>query len=224
MVAPKTGWIYVVTCDMYDNEGILKMGYTEKPDMLEEQVRTALIQRYATTLINPRILALVRVAYPKEAEKALFEKLNEKKHAKEIFKCSFEMDVSPILSWLTTEFHPDEPYEIRMEVLEKLLCRLRKKNKLLVRDLAHERRMFDHIQRHMNTLYPNNQSIMCNLMNNMPRPCVTRSDMEWFKIPENKHVLPTRTSHADYIFTNPNNWNRKDPELHAFLVRLLNNI
>ena len=25
---PKIGWLYAITCDMYEKEGILKLGYT----------------------------------------------------------------------------------------------------------------------------------------------------------------------------------------------------
>jgi hypothetical protein len=224
MTVPKIGWIYVITCDLYDKEGIMKMGYTEKPDMLEEQVRSSLIQRYATTLISPRILALVKIAYPKEAEKALFEKLKEKKHAKEIFKCNFETDISPVLSWLSNEFQADAPHEIRLEILEKLLCRLRKKTKAIVRDLSYQRRLFDYIQLNSNGLYSNNQSILYNLMNTMPHPNITRSDMEWFNIPENANIIPMRTMRVEFAFTNPHNWDRKDPKLHEFLKKILDTV
>ena len=56
----KMGWIYVITCDMYDKDNLKKIGFTEKIGLLEEEVRTSLIQRYGTTLMSPKILYLIK--------------------------------------------------------------------------------------------------------------------------------------------------------------------
>ena len=45
MADPKIGWIYVISCDMYKKENIVKIGYTEKPDLIEEEVKISLLQR-----------------------------------------------------------------------------------------------------------------------------------------------------------------------------------
>ena len=90
------GWIYVITCDMYDNENIKKIGYTDKIGILEEDVRTSLLQRYATTLICPRILQLIKVSNPRKAEKKTFEILKKFRFDKEIFK----VDISEVQSAL----------------------------------------------------------------------------------------------------------------------------
>ena len=58
MADPKIGWIYVISCEMYKKENIVKIGYTEKPDLIEEEVKISLLQRYGTTLIDPYIISL----------------------------------------------------------------------------------------------------------------------------------------------------------------------
>ena len=130
------GWIYVITCDMYDNENIKKIGYTDKIGILEEDVRTSLLQRYATTLICPRILQLIKVSNPRKAEKKTFEILKKFRFDKEIFKVDIS-EVQSALQVIQKEFPPE--YEgITKDDLEKFLCKIRKKEKKLARDLPYQ--------------------------------------------------------------------------------------
>lgn len=219
----KQGWIYAITCDMYERDGIIKLGYTEKPDFIEEEVRTSLMSRYATTLIQPKILALIKVAHPKEAEKALFAKLKDYKFAREIFKCDFDKCVVPALEWLKTEFDPIQPYMIREEVLEKLLNKLRKKHKKLAYDLTLAREVFNWISRESGTLTSRNHQHLNGFMNMFPNPYVINTTTEWHKIPENQTVVRMRLANTNQLF-NLNNWDRYDPNLHPFLKRLHENL
>ena len=61
----------------------------DDPDLIEEEVRNALIQRYGTTLINPVIHSLTKVSNPKQAEKHVFTELIDLKIKKEIFKSDY---------------------------------------------------------------------------------------------------------------------------------------
>ena len=90
MADPKIGWIYVISCEMYKKENIVKIGYTEKPDLIEEEVKISLLQRYGTTLIDPYIISLTKVSNPKQAEKYVFTKLIDIKIKKEIFKAEYD--------------------------------------------------------------------------------------------------------------------------------------
>ena len=89
MSDPKIGWIYIITCEMYEKDGIVKIGYTEKPDLIEEEVKISLIQRYGTTLLNPQVYSLTKVSNPKQAEKHVFTELIDLKIKKEMFKSDF---------------------------------------------------------------------------------------------------------------------------------------
>uniref|UniRef100_A0A6C0AYC9 Bacteriophage T5 Orf172 DNA-binding domain-containing protein n=1 Tax=viral metagenome TaxID=1070528 RepID=A0A6C0AYC9_9ZZZZ len=222
MSDPKLGWIYVITCDMYAKDGIVKIGYTEKPDLIEEEVRNALVQRYGTTLINPIIHSLTKVSNPKQAEKYVFTELIDLKIKKEIFKSDYGR-IDNVISSLKKDFNPDIPYKIPEELLEKLLCRLRKKSQKIAKDISYQQTFFAWIQNNKHNLSMQN---ICNfqyLLNNYPNPCSIGSHFDWTKKSENQSILKMRILTAEQTFL-PNNWDRCDKQLHAFLKNLLNNV
>lgn len=89
---------------MYDSSNFKKIGFTEKVGLLEEEVRTSLLQRYATTLMCPRILQLVKVSNPRRAEKRTFQILEKFRIDKEIFKVDMT-EVRSALQVVQRSFH-----------------------------------------------------------------------------------------------------------------------
>jgi hypothetical protein len=219
MSDPKIGWIYVITCEMYEKDGIVKIGYTEKPDLIEEEVKSSLIQRYGTTLLNPVVYSLTKVANPKQAEKHVFTELIDLKVKKEIFKSEFTR-IDSVLHGLRSLFNPDIPYKIPEELLEKLLARLRKKAPKIAKDISYQQCFFNWIQNNKGTLSSQNQCNVGYLLNNFPNPCVIGSHFDWTKRPENQPALKMRTVTVEQTFIS-NNWDRLDKQLHTFLKNLL---
>jgi hypothetical protein len=218
MTDPKIGWIYVITCEMYKKDGIVKIGYTEKPDLIEEEVKTALIQRYGTTLLNPVVHSLTKVSNPKQAEKHVFTELIDLKIQKEIFKSDFTRIDSVICS-LKKIFNPDIPYKIPEELLEKLLARLRKKASKIARDINYQQCFFNWVENNKSTLSFQNQNNLNYLLNNFPNPCTIGSHFDWTKKAENQPALNMRTLIVHQTFLS-NNWDRFDKELNKFLKNL----
>ena len=216
---PKIGWLYAITCDMYEKEGIIKLGYTEKPHLIEEEVKSSLVQRYGTSLIEPRVKALLKVSNPRSAEKALFAKLIQFKQSNEIFKVDFNLVINA-LDEIKKQYNPDIPYTIDEVVLEKLLSRLRKKAKKISRDISYQQSMFDWMYTHTNVLGNINKQHLSYFVNNMPRPQVIGSHFDWTKRQENIPALRMREQSVIDVFT-INNWDRNDKELHGFLKRLI---
>ncbi len=203
---------------MYDNDNFKKIGFTDKAGLLEEEVRTSLLQRYATTLIYPRILQLVKVSNPRKAEKKIFEILEKFRIDKEIFKVDMG-EVQSALLVIQKEFPPG--YEgITKDDLEKMLCKIRKKEKKLARDLPYQQTFSNWIYENKSTCNFQNQQNLTYFINNMVNPCVTGSHFDWTKKPENQNALNSRMAHVRNSFQ-PNNWDCSDPNLQKFLKRLL---
>ena len=217
---PKLGWIYAVSCDMYDKEGLIKLGYTEKPHLIEEEVRISLLSRYSTTLVKPYIKALIKVSNPRGAEKDLFKNLINYKHSNEIFKADFNTIILVELNKLKIKFSPDVSYKIDEVVLEKLLCRLRKKSKKIAKDIEYQNIMFYWMENNNKILSDNNRQQLCYFRNNMPGPCIIGSHFDWTKRTENLPILRMREQNVNNVFM-IHNWDRNDKELHVYLKRLL---
>ena len=218
-MSPRTmGWIYVITCGMYDKENLKKIGFTDKVGFLEDEVRSSLLQRYATTLISPVILNLVKVSNPRKAERRTFDLLDIFRVDKEIFKVDTH-EVDAVLQLVQEEFPPG--YEgITKDVLEKLLCRIRKKEKKLARDLSYQQTFSNWIHENKKTCSMQNQQILTFFLNNMMNPCTVGSHFDWTKKPENQNALNMRMACVRTSFE-PNNWDCSDPNIHSFLKRLL---
>ena len=215
------GWIYVISCDMYDKDNFKKIGFTDKVGLLEEEVRTSLLQRYATTLICPRILQLIKVSNPRKAEKRIFELLEKFRIDKEIFKVDIR-DIQIAIEVIQKEFPPG--YEgISKDDLEKLLCKIRKKEKKLARDLPYQQTFSNWIQDNKRMCSVQNQQNLSFFINNMVNPCVTGSHFDWTKRPENQNALNTRMANVRNSFQ-PNNWDCTDPNLQSFLKKLLSSV
>lgn len=215
------GWIYVITCDMYDNANFKKIGFTEKVGLLEEEVRTSLLQRYATTLICPRIVQLVKVSNPRKAEKKTFEILEKFRIDKEIFKVDIS-EIHTALQVVQKEFPPEQT-GITKDDLEKLLCKIRKKENKLARDLPYQRDFSQWIYENKGTCNFQNQQNLTYFINNMVNPCVTGSHFDWTKRPENQNALNSRMAHVRNSFQ-PNNWDCSDPNIQKFLKKLLTSV
>ena len=216
------GWIYVITCDMYDNSNFKKIGFTEKVGLLEEEVRTSLLQRYATTLICPRILQLVKVSNPRQAEKKTFEILEKFRIDKEIFKVDIA-EIQLALQVIQKEFPPE--YEgITKDDLEKLLCKIRKKEKKLARDLPYQRDFSNWINENKRILLSQNQKNVTFFTNNMVNPCMTGSHYDWTKKPENQNSLNSRMAHVRNSFHPNIGWDCSDPNLQLFFKKLLTSV
>ena len=216
------GWIYVITCDMYDNDNFKKIGFTEKIGILEEDVRTSLLQRYGTTLISPKILYLVKVSNPRKAEKKTFEILEKFRIDKEIFKVDIS-EVHSALQVIQKEFPPG--YEgISKDDLEKLLCKIRKREKKLARDLPYQQDFSQWINENKRILLSQNQQNLTFFINNMVNPCITGSHFDWTKRPENQNALNSRMAHVRNSFQPNIGWDCLDPNLHGFLKNLLTSV
>ena len=216
-----TGWIYVITCEMYDRDNIKKIGFTEKIGILEEEVRTSLIQRYATTLMSPRLLQLVKVSNPRKAEKYIFALLEKYRVDKEIFKVD-NTDITAAIQTLKSEF-PPEYSGMTKDTLEKLLCKLRKKDKKLARDLQYSRQFSDYIHSNKSKCNSQNQQNLSCYLNNMPNPCIVGTNFDWTKRPENQNALRMRINNVNFAFQH-NNWDCTDPNLHLFLKSLITSV
>ena len=210
------GWIYVITCDLYDKENLKKIGFTDKAGCLEEEVRSSLLQRYATTLISPVILHLVKVSNPRRAEKRIFELLENFRVDKEIFKVT---EVTSALQVIRQEFPPGHE-GITKDVLEKLLCKIRKREKKLARDLPYQQSFSNWIRENKGPCNAQNQQNLNYFLNNMVNPCTVGTHFDWTKKPENQNALNMRMAHVRSSFE-PNNWDCSDPNLQSFLKRLL---
>ena len=203
---------------MYERDNLKKIGFTEKNGSLEEEVRTSLLQRYATTLMCPRILHLLKVSNPRRAEKRMFEILEKFRIEKEIFKVDVS-DVQNALRVIQEEFPPG--YEgITKDTLEKFLCKIRKRDKKLARDLPYQQSFSNWIYENKKVCSFQNQQNLTFFINNMVNPCVTGSHFDWTKRPENQNALNSRMAHVRNSFES-NNWDCSDPKLHDFLKRLL---
>lgn len=212
------GWIYVITCSMYDEKNYKKIGFTEKNGMLEEDVRTSLLQRYSTTLLNPVILSLVRVSSPRQAEKKIFTILEKYRIDKEVF-CINLNEITPAIQVIQKDFSPSDQ-GINKDVLEKLLCKIRKKENKLTKDLMFQRSFCDWIYSNKSMCNQNNQSNLNCFINNMPNPCIVGTNFDWTKRPENQNALRMRKVHIIQSFE-IYNWDRSDLNLHQFLKNLL---
>jgi len=206
---------------MYDNNNFKKIGFTEKVGLLEEEVRISLLQRYATTLIFPRILQLVKVSNPRKAEKKTFEILEKFRIDKEIFKVDI-VDVQSALQVIQKEFPPGQT-GITKDDLEKLLCKIRKKEKKLARDLPYQQTFSNWIRENKGTCNFQNQQNLTYFINNMVNPCVTGSHFDWTKKSENQNALNSRMAHVRNSFE-PNNWDCSDPNIQGFLKKLLTSV
>ncbi len=216
------GWIYVITCDMYDKENLKKIGFTEKNGIPEEDVRTSLLQRYGTTLIHPKILYLLKVSNPRKAEKKTFEILEKFRIDKEIFKVDI-VDVQSALQVIQKEF-PAGYEGITNDDLEKLLCKIRKREKKLARDLPYQQDFSQWINENKRTLLSHNQRNLTCFTNNMINPCITGSHFDWTKRPENQNALNSRMAHVRNSFHPNIGWDCSDPNLHVFLKKLLTSV
>ena len=206
---------------MYDNANFKKIGFTEKVGLLEEEVRTSLLQRYATTLICPRIVQLVKVSNPRKAEKKTFEILEKFRIDKEIFKVDIS-EIHTALQVVQKEFPPEQT-GITKDDLEKLLCKIRKKENKLARDLPYQRDFSQWIYENKGTCNFQNQQNLTYFINNMVNPCVTGSHFDWTKRPENQNALNSRMAHVRNSFQ-PNNWDCSDPNIQKFLKKLLTSV
>lgn len=215
------GWIYVITCDMYDSSNFKKIGFTEKVGLLEEEVRTSLLQRYATTLMCPRILQLVKVSNPRRAEKRTFQILEKFRIDKEIFKVDMT-EVQSALQVVQKEFPPDQT-GITKDDLEKLLCRIRKKENKLARNLPYQQMFSNWVRENKGMCNYQNQQNLNYFVNNMVNPCVTGSHFDWTKRSENQNALNSRMAHVRDSFQ-PNNWDCSDPSIQGFLKKLLTSV
>ena len=216
------GWIYVITCDMYDKDNLKKIGFTEKVGLLEEEVQTSLLQRYATTLLCPKIVQLIKVSNPRKAEKRTFELLEKFRIDKEIFKVDIA-DVQSALQVVQKEFPPGQ-IGITKDDLEKLLCKIRKKEKKLARDLPYQHDFSQWINENKRPLLSQNQQNLTYFINNMVNPCVTGSHFDWTKRPENQNSLNSRVAHVRNSFQANIGWDCSDPNLQGFLKKLLTSV
>ena len=203
---------------MYDKENIKKIGFTDKAGFLEEEVRNSLLQRYATTLISPVILQLVKVSNPRRAEKRIFALLENFRVDKEIFKVG-TVEVNSAIQILRQEFPPGQE-GIAKEDLEKLLCKIRKKEKKLARDLPYQQSFSNWIRENKGTCSVQNQQNLSYFVNNMVNPCTTGTHFDWTKKPENQNALNMRMAHVRSSFE-PYNWDCSDSNLQSFFKRLL---
>jgi hypothetical protein len=213
------GWIYVISCKMYEEKNYKKIGFTEKNGLLEEEVKSSLLQRYSTTLLDPSILSLVRVSSPRQAEKKIFSLLEKYRVDKEVF-CIDYHDILPALQTIQKDFSPSEQ-GINKDVLEKLLCRIRKKENKLTKDLMIQKSFCDWIYSNKFMCNNNNQQILNCFLNNLPNPCIVGTNFDWTKRPENQNILIMRKAHILQSFE-IHNWDRSDLNLHQFLKNLLN--
>ena len=212
------GWIYALTCSMYDRDGIIKLGYVEKPNMIEDEVKTSLLQRYGTTLVDPRVLLLYHVSNPKQAEKELFILLIEHKLKNEIFKIGIDI-ITPVFIQLQQKYNPNVPYMIAEPLLEKLLVKMKKKAKRIARDLQLQQNISNWIYSNSNMLSNVNRNNISYFTNNMPNPSTIGSHFDWTKKPENQNALNMRILCVNSTFQ-INNWDKTDIKLHEFLKRL----
>ena len=206
---------------MYDKDNLKKIGFTEKIGLLEEEVRTSLIQRYGTTLMSPKILYLIKVSNPRKAEKRTFEILEKFRIDKEIFKVDM-VEIQSALQVIQKEFSPDQT-GITKDDLEKLLCKIRKKENKLARNLPYQQTFSNWIYENKRICSVQNQQNLTYFINNMVNPCMVGSHYDWTKKPENQNALNSRMAHVRNSFQ-PNNWDCTDPNLQGFLKKLLTSV
>lgn len=208
------GWIYVVSCDMYDKEGLLKIGFTAIQTPLDKEVEHALKKRYATTLISPRVQKLLYVHSPRQAERFLFERIKSYRYSHELFKIQYS-ELEPHLIVTLNDFSPHTPFYMRHEVLEKNLKAFRKKipkwSKNAQECTEFVNGVFDVINgRRGDKVNLSQQNMSCLNQLQSFRCC---GDI-------NKLQQQIRGSELKFVFES-NNWDRRDKNLPLFFKNVL---
>ena len=108
--------------------------------------------------------------------------------------------------------------------LEKLLCKIRKREKKLARDLPYQQDFSQWINENKRILLSQNQQNLTFFINNMVNPCITGSHFDWTKRPENQNALNSRMAHVRNSFQPNIGWDCLDPNLHGFLKNLLTSV
>jgi hypothetical protein len=151
----------------------------------------------------------------------MFELLKNFRVDKEIFKV--DNDVVECNVHIVKSTFPPEYSGITKDTLEKLLCKIRKKDKKLAKDLQYSRQFSDYIQSNKMKLYSQNRNNLSYYCNNMPNPCILGTHFEWTKRPENHNILQMRINNVNFAFQH-NNWDCTDPNLHMFLKSLISSV
>ena len=217
----KKGWLYVLTCEHYKRDDLYKIGFTEKPGELEDDVKKQLLQRYGTYLINSEIIMLVPVSYPKDAESEVFKRLKDYRHQKEIFKADFNSIIRPQIIWAQTEYNITEPYEIREEILTKILHQFSKKGNKIINDIDIYTRLKEWLYINLGKINVQNQNIIRQyLMNNFGNFTMV-GVTNWKKLPQNIATHNMRKSQFNQVCDVRSGYDRKDKKLHAFLKDMI---
>ncbi len=209
----------MITCELYIKDNLYKLGFTGQENLLEDEVKKSLIQRYSTSLYNPKLLIVVKVSHPRQAEKELFTKLIQYKKQNEIFQANYENTILPILNEIKKKFSSDIPYQINYIILEKLLVSIQKKDKKIAKDLELQQSLFNWIINNKQILNYQNQQQLSFLLNNFINPISIGSNFIWYKQNINLPILNIRSQIFRQTFE-INNWDRSDQNLYEILKRL----
>ncbi len=207
----------MISCPMYETEGICKIGYTIKPGLLKNEVEKSLIQRYGTTLVKPYVYKLVNVSQPREAETAIFEKISHYHYSKEIFKIELEK-LDSELDWLQDKFKINGICDIPMNTYDKCINKLKSKITKISRNPTIDNDLLYWINCNNKDLHFINSNNL-NRISSLRRPIVTSSKTHWTKIQQNANILSSRKDELNIIFST--GWNFQDYNLLSFLKNFI---
>ena len=220
------GWIYCITNSIYKNENLYKIGMTSQI-ALEEEVKTKLLQRYGTSFIDPEILFLQKVSFPKKVEKLILEELiNYRNGNTEMITADFINIINPILFKITNIYPYDNPIYIEDDIYNKLVFKLQKNMEKLVKNqLNNNYTMNEHIKNYItkyfntNLLNSNNNERLCPIYNRVfnLNPPVSGSPGYIYNENQKKLRKNWELTIINELKFNVSQWDKKDPIIHKFL-------
>jgi hypothetical protein len=152
-----SGFIYCITCPIYEIDDIYKLGYTAKVATIEE-VKSSLLIRYGTTLISPNCVSIFPVYQPNKAEKELFMMLKDYNIQNELFKADYNTIIDPALQKIRSKYQEDKSNDLIKKYVYRNHMNIAKK---MVKNTDFK----DELMKSLNTMNAENQQTCCDLYN-----------------------------------------------------------
>jgi hypothetical protein len=240
------GWIYCITNSIYKKYNLYKIGISSQIG-LDQQIRKKLLQRYGTYFIDPEIIFLSKVSFPKKVEKIILENLIDyRNNNTEIITANFTNIINPVLIQIIKKYPYDNPSEayienlkiqesltvIEDEIYNKIIFKLQKNMEKLVKlELNNNYTMKEHILSYLyiyinnNLLTFNNNIILYSLYNIILHLYLSISGSINFNIQKIGNLSNVNRKTLELININQLKnivikWDRNDKNIHKFLKNL----
>lgn len=150
------GWIYCITNPIYKNENLYKIGMTSQKGF-EDEIKKKLLQRYKTTFIEPELLFLKNVYYPRKVEKEILDILFEHRNKNsEMINADYINIIKPKLNEITIKYiNKNDLMTINLNEYLILNNKLNNKFTILINKLLKDNNYYS-IKRHSINLFINN--------------------------------------------------------------------